>query len=142
MRIRLWQLMTLLAIVAIAICLADSYSRKTVLVEFSSPVVWSNPDPALHAENADYSVQFEIHYDQYSVAGFATGKFGANKLLGTNVTPANLSDIDGFSARMSHRYRSLPMLPATTIEDELSKNFDVVLIFPNVEEWQNKMNRR
>ena len=133
--------MILVAIVAIAFFVVDGNSRKTVLVEFSSPVAWSNPESELNSENADYSVEFEIHYNEYSVTGLATGKFGPNSILATDVTPANLSAIDGFCARVAHRNRALPLLPATTIEDELAKYFDFVLVFADEDEWREYIRR-
>ena len=144
MRFKLHHLFVVVAIVAIGLFLIDQYVYDTASVVFSSSIALGKPTTlALIPSDADYDVCFTIHNGPNSVDGMGFSKYGYNRLLATDVTESNVSQIfKGRTVKMKFRSRSLPWLPATQVSSELDKYFISVLIFPNAEEWQTDDVRR
>jgi hypothetical protein len=146
LQFRIWHLLALTAVVAIAITVADLLSYRTVTVEFAySPII--QPLPSIHLPTSPeeflvplaaeapttYYLSFQTLAEAEPKGGMLVGRFGPNTLLEQEITPDNLSSLDGRTVTIRHRYRSLPWAPATTIEDEIAQHFDELL--PQVE-WQ------
>jgi hypothetical protein len=148
LQFRIWHLLALTAVVAIALTAVDLLSYRTVTVEFAySPII--QPLPSIHLPPSPeeylvppmaeaptiYLLSFRTLAESAPASGMLVGRFGPNTLLQQEITPDNLPSFDGKTVTIRHRYRSLPWAPATTIEDEIAQHFDELL--PHVE-WQRR----
>jgi hypothetical protein len=146
LQFRIWHLLALTAVVAIALTAVELLSYRTVTVEFAySPIIQPFPElklpstpeellvPLATEAPTTYYLSFRTLAEAEPAGGMLVGRFGPNTLLKQEITPDNLSSLDGRTITIRHRYRSLPWAQATTIEDEIVQHFDEFL--PEVE-WQ------
>lgn len=143
MRYKLWHLMLLVLLVALVLKGVGVYSHRTVTVRFSNPSVTpmlpvlppAPPDGALapkpnapmFPEPETYILDFQAGDEERPISGTVMGKFGRNSLFCREIRPGNLGSLDGATVQIRHRHRSLPWLPATRIEDEIGRHFEMVL---------------
>ena len=138
MRFRLVHLMLATAFVAIFVMASDRYLNQSVMVEFKTREL--PPYPGDLFNESEYALAFTIHYDQYPIGGLVGDSFGFNPVLGLDVDTKNVAMLDGRKVYLRHRKHSLPWLPASRIEDQIECHFDVILVFPNAEEWRAERN--
>ena len=142
--------MALTAVIACTITALEQSSFRTVTVRFASPTIppqlpilsipnTTFPPTAAKTEATfpsptHYWLNFETIDGQLRDDGVLSAKFGYNALLQKDVSPGNLSTLDGIQVKIRYRYRSLPWAPATQLPSEIAKHFQELL--PKVE-WDN-----
>ena len=158
MHFKIWHLMTLTLLVAIAFAAAELTSCRTVTVRFKSPSPISLPQrPIVHylpsspdddfvdisyppsPAPTEYSVGFTASAGHTLSEGTIVSDFGYSSLLKQNVNIDNLSTFEGFTLTFRHRFRSLPWAPATEVEDEISKHFDKLCQSGNLQSGKVRM---
>ena len=143
--------MALTAFVAFAIMIVDWASHRTVTITITSTIVqpaalnmpelireplvnddgelelktWQDPNPTR------YFLGFEMQNGQQLEEGQLASGFGFNALLDREITPNNVSALQGTTVSIRHRYVSLPWAPATRIHDEMTKHFE---LYPKMQE--------
>ena len=137
--------MALTAFLAMVITIVDWASHRTVTITFTStdilPVALNMPEligePKLNADGdleietwqnpnpSRYFLGFEMQNGPELEVGTLASGFGYNLLLDREVTPDNLSALQGMTLSIRHRYVSLPWAPATRVHDEISKHFEI-----------------
>jgi hypothetical protein len=143
MRYKLWHLMLLVTLIALALKGVDVYCHRTVTVRFSDPNLppllpmlppatlegapLPQRNPPVFPEPETYILDFQAGDEEQPISGTVLGKFGPNTLFGREIRPGNLGSLDGATVQIRYRHRSLPWLPATRIEDEIGRHFETVL---------------
>ena len=68
--------------------------------------------------------------------------FGPNQFFGKTVTESSLPQLENHRVSLTYRWRALPWSSATTITDEISKQFDDIIVFPDAELWRKTVRPR
>ena len=145
MRFKIWHLMALTAILAMAISIVDWASHRTVTITITStnilPVELNMPEligePKLNSDGeleirswqdpnpTRYFLGFEMQNGPQLEEGQLASGFGYNSFLDRDVTPDNVSALQGTTISIRHRYVSLPWASATQIHEEISKHIEL-----------------
>ena len=142
MRFGLKHLLAFSAVAGITVFAIDRLTTETVTIEFSSPKSLTKPDQQFNPQNCDYSFEYKMLENSESVSGIVMAKFGHNVLLGETIDERRLLNFNKQLVSVRYRKWGLPFLPATTITDRITGHFDDAIIFPDIEEWRSKLNRR
>ena len=121
------------------VCLVavDRYTRPQVLVQFGEAKRVTNTIGLF--KESEYTLDFTIHFDQRQIDGIVGSKFGLNSLFQCDVDSANFEKLSGRKIYLTNREHQIWWLPATQAKSQITECFDECLIFPNADEWMQKL---
>ena len=143
-----------MAIAVFASVASSRYYTRTVVIEFITKANTTDKLAALNRLNANhpadivnvptsgFTVEYIVHYAKYPVGGIAWSDFGYNAMLARSVTPTNYPLLDGYKTNLTYRSRPFLWWPETSVNDEIEEHFDVLVTFPNPDEWLDKKRPR
>ena len=114
MRIKLRHLFGLILIAAIALVAVDHTSRSSATVEFYN---------AKSTGHDTYTVDFSVRGGQNYVDGTTGAHFGYNRLLGSDISESNLSQLNGREVEITFRQQRLLWLPAVSAGEKVTSHF-------------------
>jgi len=122
MRFRLWHLLLLFPILAIALVASDRFFRSTAVVVFSDAKLALD----LNDKPVGYSISFSV---EGSIEGSAADKLGYSRMFKTDISQSNFTQLNGREVLVTYREHQLPWLPEISIAHAINSRFHYEILW-------------